>query len=222
MAGSGGQPARASLTEAGAIVGTPGYMAPEQADGKKGAVTTATDVYGLGALLYALLTGKPPFQADGVLETLTLVREREPARPRGRNPAVDRDLETVCLKCLHKDPARRYGSAEALAEDLERWLNGEPIQARRSGLGERAVKWIRRRPAAAALAAVTALAALGLVAGLLWHNARLQAAAEREREQAQKATRQRDLAEARGRQARRAVEEMYSRWRRSGGLTSRG
>jgi tetratricopeptide (TPR) repeat protein/tRNA A-37 threonylcarbamoyl transferase component Bud32 len=192
-----------SLTQTGAIVGTPQYMAPEQTQGQKGAVTTATDVYGLGAVLYALLTGKAPFRGDTVLETLEQVREREPASPRRSNAKVDRDLETICLKCLAKDPGRRYGSAEALAEDLERWLNGEPIQARRVGTGERIRKWVRRRPALAALAAVSALASLALVSGLLWHDARMKAAAEEARQE-------RDIADEERRWARQAVDDMYT------------
>jgi WD40 repeat protein/tRNA A-37 threonylcarbamoyl transferase component Bud32 len=158
---------------ASGIVGTPSYMAPEQAAGQKG-LTTAVDVYALGALLYELLTGQPPFRAATVLDTLVQVIQQPPRPPRSLSPGVDRDLQTICLKCLEKEPGRRYGSAEALAEDLERWLKAEPIVARPAPSWERAAKWVRRRPAAAALVAVSAAAALTLLAGGLYFAGQLR------------------------------------------------
>ena len=150
----------ADLTQSGAILGSLPYMAAEQASGKRGKVTTATDVYGLGAVLYATLTGRPPFQADSVLETIEQVREREPEPPSGINRRVDRDLQTVCVKCLCKDPQRRYGSALELAEDLERWLRGEPVAAAPPSAWYRFRKFARRNRVA--LAAVSAVV-LGLI-----------------------------------------------------------
>jgi WD40 repeat protein len=169
-----------SQTRTGTIIGTPSYMAPEQAEAKK-SLTTGTDVYSLGAILYELLTGQPPFRSETPLDTLLQVIGREPVRPRAVNAAIDPDLETICLKCLEKEPARRYDSAAALADDLERWLRGEPIEARPSTPWVRTVKWAKRKPAVAALVGVSGSAVVGLtiLLGALLYNAEQRAAAVR-------------------------------------------
>jgi TolB-like protein/Flp pilus assembly protein TadD len=149
-----------SLTRTLEAMGTPSYMAPEQAAGNNSKLSSATDVYGLGAVLYQLLTGHPPFAGGTTYETIKLLLDTEPRPPRLLNAKIDRDLSTICLKCLEKDPQRRFPSAVALAEDLEHWLNHEPIRARRSGFFTHARKWVRRKPAIAALiASLIALAA---------------------------------------------------------------
>src|ERR1700747_1779237 len=147
------------------VSGTPSYMAPEQAHANNGHVTSATDVYCLGPVLYQLLAGQPPFIGGTPFETVRLLLETEPRQLRLLNPKVDRDLSTICLKCLEKDPKRRYSSALALAEDLEHWLRHEPILARRTGISTKARKWVRRKPAIAAL--VASLAALA--AAMSWN-----------------------------------------------------
>ena len=160
--------AESTLTGSGAILGSPPYMAPEQAGGRTKEITTRTDVYGLGAVLYALLTGRPPFRGDSPLETLEQVRSTAPEPPRRLNPRVDRDLETICLKCLEKEPDQRYPSARDVGADLDLWLTGRPIRARRTGWTRRVVLWTRRRPYASAVIAGVVLAfALGF-AGILW------------------------------------------------------
>jgi WD40 repeat protein len=170
------------LTLSQEVLGTPAFMASEQADRNLGPVTTATDVYGLGAVLYAMLTGRPAFRGETVLETLRMVREASPLPPSRLNPRVARDLETICLKCLHKQPVDRYGSAEAVALDLKRYLAGEPIAARSVGVATRFGMWCRRRPAQAALALTLSLglAATSVAATVAAHQAELRSLAARE------------------------------------------
>jgi serine/threonine-protein kinase len=185
-----------SRTKTGTVMGTPSYMAPEQAAGKTSAIGPATDIYGLGAIFYQLLTGRPPFAAATPLETIQQVQSADPVAPTRIQPKVPADLETICLKCLHKEPPGRYASAFDLAEDLRRFLAGEPILARPVPLRERLWKWARRRPAAAALIVVSALMVVSLGAGLAWHTARLSW--------------ERDYAERNFRRALQAVDQMLT------------
>jgi tetratricopeptide (TPR) repeat protein len=182
-------------TRSGAVLGTPSYMAPEQAGGKAREVGPAADVYALGAILSELLTGRPPFRAATVPETLRQVCEEAPVPVRQLQPGVPRDLETVCLKCLEKEPHKRYASAADLADDLRRVLRGESVRARRAGAAERLWRWARRNPAVAGLAAVLLLVLLGALGGMthLWRQA----------------VRQRDLAEANLTLAKQAVDECF-------------
>lgn len=193
------QESDSSLTETGEALGTPSYMPPEQAQGKIKHVGPLSDVYSLGATLYCLLTGRPPFQAATQLETMLQVVEQEPVSPKSLNRAVSVDLETICLKCLEKDPAKRYATAGSLADDLGRYLNGEPIQARPVGRLEQVLKWIARKPVTAAAYGLTALTTVLLVIGvtisIFWRNAEsARAEAETARNEAVEARQQTEVA----------------------------
>jgi WD40 repeat protein/predicted Ser/Thr protein kinase len=159
-------------TLSGDVLGTPSYMAPEQADGRSKDVGPTADIYALGAILYHMLTGRPPFQAETALETLAQVAHEEPVTPRRLQASVSRDLETICLKCLSKEPARRYPSALALADDLARHLAGQPVRARPLGAAGRVARWVRRRPGMAAVLALSALGAALAVGLIAWEGRR--------------------------------------------------
>jgi WD40 repeat protein len=210
----------AMLTQSGAIVGTPSYMAPEQALGKSRDLGPAADIYALGTILYEMLTGRPPFKAASPMETMVQVASDEPAPPSRLQSKVPRDLETICLKCLEKSPRRRYPTAQSLADDLRRYLDGEPIQARPADWKERAWKWAWRRPAAAALIAVIALGLLVVLLGSAYftiqlgreRNAALKQKAKAEKSEAEvknqkeTADNERNRAEEGEREARKQLE----------------
>jgi serine/threonine-protein kinase len=157
-----------SQTTSGSILGTPSYMAPEQAEGKTRQIGPGADVYGLGAILYEMLTGRPPFEGPSVQATIDLVRHQDPVPPSFRVPRMPQDLETICLRCLQKEPAARYAGAAELADDLAAFLAGEPIRARRAGPYERLRRWVRRHPAEAVLSGTAFIALVGVAVGLVW------------------------------------------------------
>ncbi len=167
-----------SQTRTGAILGTPSYMAPEQAESRAHAIGPATDVYGLGAILYEMLTGRPPFESESSITTIRKLLAQDPLPPSHLQLKVPRDLETICLKCLEKDPARRYHSAEDLAEDLYRFLSDQPIEARPTGWWRRSVKWMRRHPTKTTVAGVLIVAALTLLTMGAFYHVRLEHALE--------------------------------------------
>lgn len=202
---------KSELTGTGQILGTPSYMPPEQAEGSHESIGPLSDVYSLGAILYRTLTGRPPFQSSSPMETILQLLNQDPVAPRSLNPSIPIELETICLKCLQKDPAKRYGSAQELADDLGRWLRGDPILARPMSLAEKSVRWIRKHPAACGSGLVV-LAAIAIVMFIL---AKSNQSLAIERDLAVKARREADeqqaLAQSRLTRAIESIDKTMSR-----------
>ncbi len=197
--------ADSELTVTGQVLGSPSYLPPEQAAGRRAHVSRRTDVYGLGATLYHLLTGRPPFQAESLAQTLALVLHDDPVPPRLLNPSVPRDLETICLKCLEKEPGKRYPTAQEVSEELGRFLEGQPILARPLGMAGKAWRWCRRNPQAASLAAVAVLVFMLGLTGVLWQWR--QSESNRRRAETESLLARRDAYAADMKEAQRALED---------------
>jgi tetratricopeptide (TPR) repeat protein len=197
-------------THSGTIIGTPSYMAPEQASGLSSQIGRATDIYALGVILYEMLTGKTPFRAADPLLTLEAVRTQEPASPSTIQGGLPRDLVTICLKCLQKEPAKRYASAAELAEDLRRYRAGESIHARPVGAPERLLKWARRKPAHAGLVGFTLLATIGLVLGMAWHDLQMRGEVSRANDAHAEAENSKTQALARFRKGHETLDSMLN------------
>ena len=203
-------------THTGVILGTPSYMAPEQAQGQAAAAGPPVDIYALGAILYEVITGRPPFRAATLLETLEQVRSEEPVPPKRIQPGLPRDLQTICLKCLEKSPRQRYETAAELAADLERFLENSPIRARPAGPGERLAKWARRRPTSAALAAVTGAAVIAASVGILLHNEQLHEQVRQTELKEVQARKEQARADANYRDASATLNQMLARLQQKG------
>jgi tetratricopeptide (TPR) repeat protein len=199
------------LTGSGTILGTPSYMAPEQAEGKSRSVGPPADIHALGAILYEMLTGRPPFLGENVVETMNQVRTMDPVPPTHIQPKTPRDLETVCLKCLQKEMHKRYASAGDLADDLKRFLDGEPIAARPVPVWEKGWKWAKRRPAQAALIAVCGAVLIGAAVGGVWFGQNQREQALREAGLKNQAVVEGQRAETNFKSAREAVDNLLVR-----------